>query len=1047
MVFTPGNLLTMGICLLVVLLFRQLDKNNRSMEKVKKFGDKLKADLDLYIKERSSRLDESSVSLDVQQAKAVAAVKRLESIREELSRREEELLARTKAIGEIERQIQGYDETIKKLMEMTGLAEENLARITSESGFADLIGKKLGNAQRQLDEITSSVPALRAEFADENRRQLAQVQGETISALAAGIADLERRVEAAQAAGSRVVDTAAERLQELLRKAMSEATRRADALEDAAFTKLKDQAVERLGRYRETIEEKTGALHEHAKEKLSEMQALARGFKSEWEAEAKALIAASREEMRAAAQETAGMRQRVDELAVELSAKLSALSEKAATGFDAVSRSIEESLGAHRKDVDYRVGQFERFMADVERMDGGLRAAMAETEARVNADFARYAEGEEAKRAAFSKKLDSGADALAARLGALEGELNELKSKAYANVSDKLQVFEDEFFADLARRGEAITAELAAWRDKVDSSLESLSLEGERSRKEAEARYAAELSARLQKISDGFRADTDKLESQVQSIEADLRSRITASDQSILAFVEQFRSEFAEARQKMDQQVQNEIGAHSVAVQETLKRQERELESRAMALAQYVEQARTEASAVVESLSGDLASWRAKTEQQLSGAREEFAEKLASFEQASGAAISASEAAYQAKHREFMQRADGERKLMKEAIDALHRDSKAAVAEFKRAYEEMAADVERRVRETGSETDKTLQALRAGVQDLRAALDETQDRLTRRVRDDSAALSQNLDEIDKRVKAFVAQTKVFERADELKAALEASLGDFRAEIGRLDVYRDTMANLEQQYARIKKLEEETGQKVTRFLTEKKRVDIIEADFNKLLALSESIDRKMEELTVTGDDLQQYQVQIRRFEEGLAEANGRYERLEKKAVVLDQTVTGIDRAFDALREAESAIAEHRAALSSMPSEVESLKKSLDELLGSRDQVNLTVERISALDGILSDVEKRTEKMQTAREWLARTETRLEEISRKSEEQLKLLADVLKEDGASRKTKGAPPIGIRENVVKLAHQGWKVDEIARALHLSRGEVELILELPQK
>jgi hypothetical protein len=53
--------------------------------------------------------------------------------------------------------------------------------------------------------------------------------------------------------------------------------------------------------------------------------------------------------------------------------------------------------------VDYRVGQFERFMADVERMDGGLRAAMAETESRVNADFARYAEGEEAKRSAFSR--------------------------------------------------------------------------------------------------------------------------------------------------------------------------------------------------------------------------------------------------------------------------------------------------------------------------------------------------------------------------------------------------------------------------------------------------------------------------------------------------------------------------------------------------------------------------------------------------------------------------------------------------------------------
>jgi DNA-binding NarL/FixJ family response regulator len=87
------------------------------------------------------------------------------------------------------------------------------------------------------------------------------------------------------------------------------------------------------------------------------------------------------------------------------------------------------------------------------------------------------------------------------------------------------------------------------------------------------------------------------------------------------------------------------------------------------------------------------------------------------------------------------------------------------------------------------------------------------------------------------------------------------------------------------------------------------------------------------------------------------------------------------------------------------------------------------------------------MQTAREWLARTETRLEEISKQSQDQLKLLGDLLKQDSAAKKTRGAPPIGIRENVVKLAHQGWKVDEIARALHLSRGEVELILELPQK
>lgn len=40
-----------------------------------------------------------------------------------------------------------------------------------------------------------------------------------------------------------------------------------------------------------------------------------------------------------------------------------------------------------------------------------------------------------------------------------------------------------------------------------------------------------------------------------------------------------------------------------------------------------------------------------------------------------------------------------------------------------------------------------------------------------------------------------------------------------------------------------------------------------------------------------------------------------------------------------------------------------------------------------------------------------------------------------------------MGTREVVTRLAHQGWTVKEIASATKLSRGEVELILELIPK
>jgi len=87
MIFTPGNILTLCITIVLLVLYRQMDKGNRSIEKVKRFGDKLKDDLALFLKERTAKLEESSLALDVQQTKAVAAVKRLEAIRADLEKK------------------------------------------------------------------------------------------------------------------------------------------------------------------------------------------------------------------------------------------------------------------------------------------------------------------------------------------------------------------------------------------------------------------------------------------------------------------------------------------------------------------------------------------------------------------------------------------------------------------------------------------------------------------------------------------------------------------------------------------------------------------------------------------------------------------------------------------------------------------------------------------------------------------------------------------------------------------------------------------------
>ena len=84
------------------------------------------------------------------------------------------------------------------------------------------------------------------------------------------------------------------------------------------------------------------------------------------------------------------------------------------------------------------------------------------------------------------------------------------------------------------------------------------------------------------------------------------------------------------------------------------------------------------------------------------------------------------------------------------------------------------------------------------------------------------------------------------------------------------------------------------------------------------------------------------------------------------------------------------------------------------------------------------------MQESRSWLAAVETRLTTLSSDTDEKLKMLATIYKDEPSQVRKGGAPSFGDRENVMQLHRQGWEISAIANALRLSEGEVELIIEM---
>jgi DNA-binding NarL/FixJ family response regulator len=128
-------------------------------------------------------------------------------------------------------------------------------------------------------------------------------------------------------------------------------------------------------------------------------------------------------------------------------------------------------------------------------------------------------------------------------------------------------------------------------------------------------------------------------------------------------------------------------------------------------------------------------------------------------------------------------------------------------------------------------------------------------------------------------------------------------------------------------------------------------------------------------------------------------------------------------------------------------LETIKTSIEKLSSESEKAALAVDRIDVLNNALEEIEERIKSMQRARQWIADAETRLEELNKQAQTQARAIDAMVKGKKSGPPAdlgEGAPPMQKKENVITLARQGWSVDEIAKTMKISRGEVELILEM---
>jgi chromosome segregation ATPase len=881
------------------------------------------------------------------------------------------------------------------------------------------VGRRLSEAREKLVSLERGLDDFETRFERENGLALEKLSASLLASARSTVSDLqataetiERQVEEHREAINRIErdrEANLERdkavIEKILQETAERAGSRADKMEEAALTKFRDQAMERAQRFQTVVEEKLRGYQESGKAWLTDIQGVAKNTRDEWKADHADLEQkqrALREEwqrdiqtLSEQIQEARDMGDDSERRAAELEGRLRDLDSQTTDAVAQMRKRLAETIeeeGQKALEVsearleEYREAQqkeIERLgtlSEDANRLDEELRRHMQETEDRVRRDFSRFEQEAAGNRATAASEFAAALEALRSDVSAMDREIARLKEKAYDTVSDNLKLFEEDFSADLFRRREEFDLKIGKWKDALDTELAELGESFRTERRAMEISLGEDLKRYFADEDARLVSELGHLKEETAAFEEGIRNQMAQADESLGALKDQLDTNMADARDTAEAALKAELGRFSLNFAELLKQQQRELEGEVRKIASQV-----------ESRSGELAALLDESRQGIEEWQNKFSGQMRSLDD--------------------------------------------SVEEYRR-----------KIRDLATENEDRLAAVRSSIENLREETASQRNEAFAHADEHAKLLDSAVKDADRRIKEFLAQTKLFDQAEEMKSTLERNLEDLRGDLNGLDQRRAEAAEMEAKFIRIKRLEEEVDAKMVSFLSDKRRIELMENDFNRLLGTSQSVKEKLAEVTASDDALQAAQVQIRRLADALGDVEERYQRIEKKNQTLDETNAGIDDNFKALQESERAVRKMQEEIHRLLEQQEDVRASVERLSAESAKAQEAAEKVSALDSLLGVIETRTAKLQTTRESLARAETRFEDINKSLQEQYKLFTALLRNDGQERRPKepGAPPIGVRENVIKLKQQGWKAEEIASVVKLSVGEVELILEM---
>lgn len=926
--------------------------------------------------------------------------------------------SRTEAIEKMYDKINTYNIMIDELNSLTQKTEEKLTYLQSESGFVNKVADKLKGVTKTVASLEKDIYDIQDQFSVENQERIDTLWNDAknkidndVVYITNNISDLEKSVDDFE-----VFIKSLEIEQNSIRLKNETETKE-------VFEKLLYDINNKVKELSTDFDEKAKSIESSYQNNISQAVEDAENLKGEIFDNLKS-----------------DLKQKIGELDREYLARI---------------KSIEQSMHEFEGAISYKFNRMDSIVSEVGVFEGVMRDYMDSETGKLKEELLSFEKELELHRNEEVKKAEEVYKEFGNGVARLETDLDDLKKRAYDNVSGKLAVLEDDFFTDIRTRSDKMEERIAEWQNHIALKMNEVSNQVIEERQELEANYVESFAAKLKELQGDIASESERIDVQVQRLSNLIDQRFTNAEQEVVRqreFIDIAIDEFKESSLK---HFETEFNEHNGKINTEFLNYENKIKDQFVSVSEKIDVQNDELVRMLDAAKSDMTIWQSKVLQQISESNSEVNAKISDLKLQASDNIFEIQSEFQREKEYYLKEVTQQRNNIVNELETigvnihkLESDLTYKIANALDEFENKYTDVlERQTSQSeailSSIVDEN-ESFRKMASETRLKVNAVREQMLERVEEKANLLSVNLNEIDKRMKGFIEQTKIFEKADALKSRLKQDLDFLRDEIERLRKDKKDLKETDKNFQKMKKMEAELNSRINELLSQRIKVDEMEKDFTRLLETSNSISAKLDDVTSGSDILLNIQAKLRQVDEIIAEVDRKYVRLEHKEGLIDSTAKGVDKNFQQMEAMENRIKQIEGNFSQFLINLKSSSDRITVLAKNKEDADKAIEKIGSLDNLLNDIDNRMEAMQKARVWLADTETRLDQINKSAKENVKLFKTLVESDSAKEASLKASQGDIREMVKKLAHQGWSIQEIAKTTKISRGEVELILEL---